>query len=261
MGVDFSTISTIIGSNIITGGVIYTIIKETVIHKFKSKIDSDYAERLETLKNEFTSAQILLSNIVSSQKDGYGVFNAARITAIESYWDYYLFLLNGIMPVAQLDSFITISEFEKSYERTNYSNKLYEAICAYQQRDTISENHGLVTLKKHQPFFNPKMWDLITFFNTFCGRLAYLYKKSFTEKSLKHWTRDEPLLNLVKKALSEKEFNHLCASEYNTINIILSFVESKILAEMFLITSGKTGSDYSFDHARARAVDIEMKEN
>jgi hypothetical protein len=261
MEIDIKTFGAIFATNVLTGTVIYTIIKEIIIHKLKSKIDSDYARQLEIFKNEFSNTQLILSNIVSTQRDGYGVFNAARIKAIEAYWDYYLYLLNGVNPIAHLDSFITISEFEQSYENTKYRDKLYSAIHAYQEQDSISTNNGLVALKSHQPFFNSKMWDLITFFNTFCGRLTYLYQKSFTEKKFMHWTRDKPLFNLVKDALSEQEFDYLSTSKYNSINVVLAFLESKILSEIFLITSGKSGSDYSFEHARERSVEIEMKEN
>lgn len=228
------------------------LLRESIIEKVKLSLKHDYDERLEKFKDDLTSNQTILNNILASSNNSYQAYQTERINAIKIFWENYLSIRESISMVRSLDSFILRDEFSDLY-----SSKWKGANTVELQLQSIdlnklgilSEYQGNIELVR--PYLNESIWIKTLFLVTFVGRIQYLYKTGTSSKSVEHFMNDSALVNLLQKHLKADEFKYIKELKFNVINSVQSFVEQSILSNIQEILKGNEHSDNTFTKAKS----------
>ncbi|SMC52717.1 hypothetical protein [Pedobacter nyackensis] len=239
----FNIFISVISSAGLTGIIIF-FFKE----KIKASIKSDYDHRLEGFKNELSKNQNFISKILDSQNHGYHLSQTDRIAAIKVFWENYLMIREYLTAISSIDGFMTVKETNEFF----IDDRSLPLISTMQ----TDLNKSIQLLKQYQnnieairPFINDRIWFQIVFLVTFLGRISYLYNLNFKNRNMQHWRLDAPIIDLLKKHLSEKEYDYITKNELAGIYKVISFVEQKQLAEIYRIINGRAAAEYSMDHA------------
>lgn len=228
------------------------LLRDSITEKVKLSLKHDYDERIEKFKDDLTSNQTILNNILSSSSSSYQAYQAERIKAIKKFWENYLLIRESISMVRSLDSFILKEEFGDLYNpKWNGTNTVEIQLQSIDLSRLSILSKYQNDIESVRPYLNESIWIKTLFLVTFVGRIQYLYKIGTTSKSVEHFMNDKALLNLLKDHLKSEEFKYISGLKFNIINSVQSFVEQTILFNIQEILKGSEHTDNTFTKAKS----------
>jgi hypothetical protein len=239
------TLLTVIIS-ISSSGVVTLLVRTFFTEKIKSSIQNDYNVKIENLRNELQNKSSILQSVLSSQVQTYQGGHEERISAIKEFWNKYLELRNNLSKISEVDEILTESEFNERYgESTEDIDDFEQSMRDFHR--TMNELSG-DQVEKTRPFLSENLWANFILLKTFQGRLRYLYTP-IKNKKIKHWKTDGALTSLIKRGLTEEEFEYIQRIDRGSIKYVKFFIEQKVLSEIQKIVTGQIAADNTFKQA------------
>lgn len=215
-------------------GFVFYLIQNRLLDKWKSKDQKE----IEELKGLIERNNSIFTTLLSKTQPDQVV--EKRLKAIETLWGFIIETKNKPPATVRLAlSILVESEFTMA-SLTKFSEGQLEQIQLEElmmKKPLISDYEGLRYLVP------PRLWTMIFIYQATVNRTCYLTVNGFQTGKPIFWLADNGIKTMLATILDEREINYLYKLEIQAYDILLDFLEHKILTETNRILSGETQTE------------------
>lgn len=209
----------------------------------------DEQRALETLRSDLAGNRILLDAAIRSHASGQDLFQQRRVAAVERLWTAVLELRDRLSGPVFFFGILLPSEYDSVFEKGG----AFAASIAELTDDTIvGAMKPTREVENDRPHLGDTLWLQFFIYRAFLGRLAHLVVEGKRHRHIPDWREDDGVSQLLGHVLPEQTVVSLLGSKKDpsAVNKATNMLESLILREISLITSGRRSSLESFENAK-----------
>lgn len=244
----------VIGSTVLSGGLVYLLIKTYLTERIKASVKNEYDRDIERLREQIRSGELIATSSIGIQSQGALETHKERLKAIQSVWDGYLKVRDSVLSVSSWDSSILESEFasllsgREIKQAAMVKNLLQDADAA------VDTNYDLYNeVSRTRAFLNERIWRIFSTYYVAKTRVHYLYSQGCRNGVIKHWRHDTAIRELLERNLTLEEVNTVYQKELGGLTMLASVIEQKLLGEFHRITTGRDAADNTLEQAKRLA--------
>jgi hypothetical protein len=224
-------------------------VSKLVTERVLSKWRRDEQREMEMLRSELTDSRAVLDAAIRGFASGEGLSHQKRIEGVDALWAAVLELRHGLSGPVFFYGILLPSEYDDVLQKDGAIAASISGLSDSTMHQTLS---SVSPVERQRPFVGETLWLRFFIYRAFLGRLAHLIVDGKRKGHIPDWRDDSGVGQLLGHVLQKKALEQLLQSKKDptAINRALNSLESLILEEMSLITSGQRSSLASFENAR-----------
>jgi len=209
----------------------------------------DEQTRAERLSDTLALNRMMLETASSILTSSQSTTMERRLKAIDTLWTSVLALKKAYSTVVFFYDILQPSEYDSALTKHGPMAASIASLTDVSAMDPI-EPTGAVEVER--PHLGEVLWLLFFVYRAFLGRLAFNLARAKAKGHIPDWREDNGLQEILSGALPKDDLALINKSSghLNTLNRILQSLESRILREASLITSGRYSSLETLENAR-----------
>jgi hypothetical protein len=205
--------------------------------------------QLEGLKSSIANDRLVLESAIKSFESGQNLYQEKRLVAVEVLWEGVLRLRDRFSSPVFFFTVLAPNEYNDALKRGGAMSDVIEQISDSLSTDAVKE---VEAVEKARPHLGETLWSQFFIYRAFLGRLHFLIVKA--KKNTRFdgdWRDDRGIQQLLRAVLTADEVDGLLKRQagFLLIQTVVSSLESVMLKEISLITSGNRSSFESFENA------------
>ncbi|MFQ6028403.1 MAG: hypothetical protein ACE5Q6_12995, partial [Dehalococcoidia bacterium] len=179
---------------------------------------------------------------------GQNLFQQQRLAAVGRLWTSVLELREHFSRPVIYFTILEPSEYDSVFEK---GGPLSKSISDFDNESTALLPKQTAHVEKDRPDLGETLWYQFYSYRAFIGRIGYLIREGIRQGHFTDWRDDPGVHQLLCYVLSEQQYMPLLNSKKDPSALYkaLGLLESLILREISLITSGRQSSFESFENA------------
>jgi hypothetical protein len=204
---------------------------------------------IETLRSDLASNRLLLETALKSQAAGHDLFQQKRLAAVERLWAGVLELRECLSSPVFFFGVLLPSEYDSALEK---SDALAASVAAVTDDMILTAIIPTRQLEADRPHLGEALWFHFFIYRAFLARLAHLIVEGKRRQHISDWRDDGGVRQLLSHVIPKDTLEALLNSKHEpiAINRAIDMLESLLLKEVSLITSGRRSSFESFENAK-----------
>jgi hypothetical protein len=226
-----------------------TFLSRLFLERQLSRWRRDEQLMLETLRSELSGNRLLLEAAIKSYTSGQDLLQQRRVAAVERLWAGVLQLRERFSAPVFFFGILLPSEYDSVFEK---DGPLADTVSKTTEETIQSAIDATTHLESDRPHLGEALWLRFFIYRAFLARLAYLIVSGKKRRHIQDWRSDGGVRQQLGHVLSKDTVESLLrsADDPNSINRAINMLESLLLEEMSLITSGRRSSFESFENAK-----------
>jgi hypothetical protein len=221
------------------------LLSDRLISKWKSEEDA----RLETLRSALTNDRLLLESAIKSFESGQTLYQEKRLEAVEVLWNATLKLRERFSAAVFFFTILAPDEYDDALKTDQALNASIEPINDAMITGAMKDDENL---ERVRPYLGETLWSQYFIYRAFMGRLSYLIVRAKKVGRFSgDWRDDKLIRQLLPNVLPPEDVVGILKRPdgFLLVQGVRGSLESVMLKEMSLITSGKRSSAESFENA------------
>lgn len=194
---------------------------------------------LESLKHQFSRAEVLLNSLATSGSSAYLATSERRLDHFQKLWNGMMSIKNGYPTLASIAySVLTRAEIENL--PTTSRPSIRAEIALFDPGKYIDFQFGIVKdAEASRPFVGQHAWNAFFSYQALHGRLVFLLQDGLAKGKVAYWILDRQFLDQVLAiSISRETMTELLKNEAMAFNNVRNFLELAVLADVEAQTSG-----------------------
>jgi hypothetical protein len=204
---------------------------------------------LETLRNELASSRAVLEAAIRSHATGQDLSHQKRLASVERLWIAVLQLRERLTGPVFFFGILLPSEYDSAVAK---DGPLAAAIANLSDDTIVAAARATSAIESDRPHLGETLWLQFFIYRAFLCRLAYLVVEGKRRGHIEDWRDDSGVRQLLGHVLSEQHLRSLIDSKTDpqAVNRAVNLLESLMLKEISLISSGQRSAFESFENAK-----------
>ena len=230
-------------------GWVSHMIGEGLLSKWRRKEQAE----LESLRSVLANDRLSLESAAKSFQTGQDLNQQKRLAAVERMWAATLELRKNFSAPVFFLSILLPTEYDVAV-RGGKGKGIAAAVADLTLESIGKSMESADLIEQDRPYLGETLWLQFFTYRAFLGRIAYIVVEG--KRSMRFagdWRQDSGVRQLLSYVLAEQAVSGLLTGTDSAISInrAINSLESLILKEVSLITSGRRSSFESFENARA----------
>jgi hypothetical protein len=213
-----------------------------------SKWRLEEQKKLEILRSDLARNSVILESAIKSFAAGQVLYQKKRQSAAEILWTTVIKLREQFaFPVFFFSIFVP-SEYDRVLKK---ESSLLASINKL-THETIETGLDIAsTLEINRPYFGETLWSQFFIYRAFLGRLAFIIIDGKTSGHIDDWRADPGVKQLLSAVLPTESYAAIMDAKLGIalINRAVDTIESLMLKEIALTSSGKRSASESYENA------------
>jgi hypothetical protein len=198
----------------------------------KTSVEAE-AERL-----RFATATIGHSQRIAIEK---------RLSALDTLWEGVLATRKNIPMVMAFIDILTVDEYVTMKDHRDFKAMVGE-LSPQRMSEIFNDNVG--ARERVRPYVGEYTWALVTTYQAIILRVAFLVQMGREDAAKLNWHLDSGINQLLRSAFTSAELAEFEATKIGKIGWIQRSFESKVLAAMEVVISGRTFGEEALRQAQ-----------
>lgn len=209
--------------------------KDYLGHRWRANQET----QLETLKHQFSKAEVLLQTLTSSGSSAYLATNVRRIDHLEKLWKGMISIKNRFPTLANTAySILTRIEIE-TLPKTSNPHEVSE-IQSFRPNEYFDFHFSVLNeLEPSRPFVGQHAWNAFYSYQALHGRLVHLLRDGLSKGKVTYWIDDRQFLNqVIGLSIPIDTLSALLRNEAIAFDNLRNFLELAIISDVEAQMSG-----------------------
>ena len=232
---------------IVVGVPIY-VFRTWIIQRVKQSIIHDYAQDLESHKDEIGRLTTRLHAVQSTANaaliEGQRVSAEWRIKAADALWREVLRLRNESPSVLTMLDVLAPGEYQKFVTDEDFRSLVPDMT-------EVSQIYGNFEEIEHvRPFLGERLFTLFFIYRAVNGRICFLLVRDVKKGRVTPWYVDNGIHRLLNEVLTPEEFSQFSNLPGRHVRWVRSLIEGKILDHLRRVIAGEISTTEGLEQAR-----------